>query len=106
MTITEQIQQRVREALTPEHFELVNESYMHSVPTGSESHFKAVIVSDVFDGQGRVQRQRAVFAALGDLTGRIHAFTMKTLTPGEWRDAGGAVDSQSPPCLGGSKADA
>ncbi|MCA9666884.1 MAG: BolA family transcriptional regulator [Myxococcales bacterium] len=105
MTITEQIQQRVREALAPEHFELVNESYMHSVPAGSESHFKAIIVSGRFEGQGRVQRQRTVFAALGELTGRIHALTMKTLTPAEWREAGGAVESQSPPCLGGSKAD-
>ena len=33
------------QSLAPEHLELVNESHMHSVPPGSESHFKAVVVS-------------------------------------------------------------
>ena len=36
------------QALSPEHLEVINESHMHNVPEGSESHFKVVIVSDAF----------------------------------------------------------
>ena len=36
--------------------------------------------------KGRVERQRMVYAALGDLmSGAIHALAMQTLTPEEWR---------------------
>ena len=78
---------------------------MHSVPPGSESHFKLVIVSDRFDGESRVKRQQAVNRILaGEFAAGLHALSMQTLTPGEWRDRGGAV-TESPPCHGGGKAD-
>jgi BolA protein len=48
------IQQAITEALTtslkPVHLEVINESYMHNVPKGSESHFKVLVVSKEFDG--------------------------------------------------------
>ena len=34
----------------PVHLEVINESYMHNVPKGSESHFKVLVVSKDFDG--------------------------------------------------------
>ena len=34
--------------LNPIHLEVINESYMHNVPKGSESHFKVLVVSDKF----------------------------------------------------------
>lgn len=34
--------------LNPIHIEVVNESYMHNVPKGSESHFKVLVVSEKF----------------------------------------------------------
>lgn len=37
-------------ALNPTHLEVINVSHMHSVPRNSETHFKAVIISDSFDG--------------------------------------------------------
>lgn len=52
--------------------------------TGTNDHWQAVIVSDTFDGQGRLGRQRAVYAALGDMmAGPIHALTVETKTPKE-----------------------
>ena len=49
--------------------------------TGGNDHWQAEIVSDAFDGMNRLARQRAVYAALGELmTGPIHAFTCRTLT--------------------------
>lgn len=39
----------LKENLQPVHLEVVNESYMHNVPKGSETHFKVLVVSDKFD---------------------------------------------------------
>ncbi len=92
------------QSLAPEHLELVNESHMHSVPPGSESHFKAVVVSDQFAGLNAVKRHQAVYRALGDLMSSIHALALHTYTPEEWSARQQAP--ASPNCLGGSKADA
>ncbi len=51
---------------------------------GEGDHFEAEIVSAAFEGKGLVQRQRLVYATLGDrMQGEIHALSMRTLTPGE-----------------------
>lgn len=99
------ITDRLTEALSPEVLQVTNESYMHSVPAGSESHFKVVVVTDQFNGKRLVQRHQAVYALLADeLKGPVHALALHTYTRGEWFDnQGGAPDS--PHCLGGSKAD-
>ena len=97
------IEQAVRAAFAPAHFELVNESYMHSVPPGSESHFKLVLVSEAFNGLRSVARHQRVYAALGDLMQQIHALALHTYTPEEWQATGSAPDS--PQCRGGSKHD-
>ena len=50
--------------------------------TGGGDHWQAVIVASAFEGMSRLQRQRGVYAALGELMhGPIHALTFKTLTP-------------------------
>ena len=52
--------------------------------TGTADHWQATIVSSAFEGKPPVARQRAVFAALGELmNGPIHALTLKTLTPAQ-----------------------
>ncbi len=103
MVIQNELKQKIVDGLSPAHLELVNESYMHSVPEGSESHFKAVIVSDQFAGKRPVQQHQLVYAALGDSMGKIHALALHTYTQDEWQEKQGAPDS--PDCLGGSKAD-
>ena len=83
--------------------QVTNESFMHSVPEGSESHFKLVIVSEQFDSQLLVQRHQLVYKLLADdLAGPIHALALHTYTPFEW-SAKNAQASESPNCLGGSK---
>ena len=90
-------------ALSPEHLEVINESHMHNVPPGSESHFKVVIVSDQFEGAMLVTRHRKVNDLLGDeLNGPIHALSIHAMTPSEWFDRG-ARAPDSPDCLGGGK---
>ncbi|MEY8877711.1 MAG: BolA family protein [Leptothrix sp. (in: b-proteobacteria)] len=53
---------------------------------GDGRHFFATIVSAAFEGLPRVRRHQRVYAALGDrMREQIHALSMKTLTPAEYR---------------------
>lgn len=105
MPMQSQLEKKLSESLKPMHLEVVNESYMHNVPEGSESHFKVVVVSEAFENQPRVARHRMVNEAVAEeLVAGIHAFSVNAMTPSEWFDKGGQ-SIQSPPCLGGSKAE-
>ena len=58
----------------------------HLEVDGDGHHFEAIIVSSEFAGRSRVQRHQRVYAALGDrMRAEIHALSMQTLTPDEWR---------------------
>jgi acid stress-induced BolA-like protein IbaG/YrbA len=63
----------------------------HLAVDGDGAHFEAVIVSREFEGKNRIQRQQAVYKALGGRmeSGEIHALSMRTLTPGEWKQQNG-----------------
>lgn len=63
----------------------------HLSVDGDGAHFEAVIVSSIFEGKSRIQRQQAVYKALGGRmeSGEIHALSMRTLTPEEWRQQNG-----------------
>ena len=83
-----EITKRLQEALAPSHLVVTNDSARHRGHAGDdgsgESHFSVEIVSDRFAGLGRLERQRAVNAALGDLMReRIHALSIKAKAPGE-----------------------
>ncbi|MEW8505988.1 MAG: BolA/IbaG family iron-sulfur metabolism protein [Candidatus Thiodiazotropha sp.] len=102
-TVQESIQQKLETALTPLHLEVINESHMHDVPAGAESHFKIVVVSDAFKGERLINRHRQVNKLLAEeLQAGVHAIALHTLTPEDWFDRGGRT-TDSPPCLGGSK---
>lgn len=88
--------------LSPLFLDIVNESDQHSVKPGSETHFKIVVASAEFEGKSRLERQRAVNAALRDeLDKGLHALTMSTFSLAEWELA--PEVQKSPACLGGSK---
>lgn len=76
---------------------------MHSVPKNSETHFRAVIVSEKFQGQSRLARQREVLKVIDqELKSGVHAFTMRCLTPEDWAQDP-ASSFVSPECHGGSR---
>jgi BolA protein len=86
--VTELIRRRLEEAFTPEHLEVVDDSGRHAGHAGAsesgESHFNVVVVSAVFQGLSRVERQRRVNAALKEaFDGGLHALSIKALAPGE-----------------------
>jgi stress-induced morphogen len=102
-TLHERIETKLREALAPVHLEVVNESHMHNVPKGSETHFKVVVVSPRFDGLGPVKRHQLVYGVLGEEMRQkpgIHALAITSRTPAEW-DASPEANI-SPKCLGGN----
>lgn len=101
-------EQRINQALTaglaPLHLEVENESHMHSVPVNSETHFKVLVVSAVFEGKSRIDRQRLVNDLLKEeLQSGLHALTQRALSPTEWQKQ--QTVFESPECLGGSKHD-
>ena len=88
--VADAVRQRLTAALAPSELDLADESALHAGHAGArpegESHFRLVIVSARFAGKDRLERQRMVFAALGDLMQtEIHALTITALAPGEAR---------------------
>lgn len=102
MTIKSIIEQKLEHAFTPEFLEVVNESFMHNVPEGSESHFKVTVVSTEFIEKRLIARHRLINQTLAEELNSIHALAMHTLTPDEYFAKAGKV-ANSPECLGGSK---
>lgn len=100
----ERIQTKISTALQPEHLDVENESRMHNVPAGAETHFKVLVVSAAFEGMGRVDRHRRINEILAqELKSGVHALSIRALSPAEWsREA--AASFTSPKCLGGDKA--
>jgi BolA protein len=82
------IETALRQALAPQHLEVVDESALHAGHAGAAGgggHFRALIVSDRFQGRDLLTRQRMVYSALGDaMKSDIHALALRTLTPEEF----------------------
>jgi acid stress-induced BolA-like protein IbaG/YrbA len=79
MVTPESVQQGIEGGLACEHVEVI----------GDGQHFQAVVVSAAFAGKSRVQRHQLVYKALGDrMREEIHALSMQTLTPEEWKRDG------------------
>jgi BolA family transcriptional regulator, general stress-responsive regulator len=79
---------RLNSALSPTLIELTDDSEQHRGHGGynpsGESHFSLRIESPAFAGKARVQRQRMIYAALGELMdARVHALSIRATAPGE-----------------------
>ncbi|WP_166423465.1 transcriptional regulator BolA [Paraglaciecola sp. 20A4] len=102
MTVQQTIEDKLQTGFSPSYLQVVNESFMHNVPKGSESHFKVVIVSDEFAGKRLIGRHRAVNQVLADeLANSIHALAIHTYTEQEWITLH-EQSPDSPNCMGGS----
>ena len=88
----EKIEAKLQESLGTTHLEVIDESHLHAGHAGARDgggHFRAIIVSDVFEGLNRIKAQQRVFAAMGDWMGKeIHALSMSTYTPEQWAARG------------------
>ena len=63
---------------------IINESPMHNVPDGSESHFKIVVVTDDFNNVPIMQRHKLIYKNLNDLMDKIHALSIHAFTEEEF----------------------
>jgi BolA protein len=86
--LAQEIEQKLVAAFAPSRLAVINDSASHSGHRGDdgsgESHFTVEIESAAFAGVSRLQRQRLVNAALGDIPGqRVHALAVKAKAPGE-----------------------
>ncbi|XP_068180405.1 bolA-like protein 1 [Antennarius striatus] len=98
------IRTKLTEALKPDYLEVHNESHMHAVPPGSESHFRVLVVSSQFEGLPLIKRHRLVNDALKEeLNTCVHALAIQVKTPDQW--GSNPTLAKSPPCMGGSKGD-
>ncbi len=79
MVTAESVKQGIQGGIACEHLEVI----------GDGQHFQALIVSEQFAGRSRIQRHQLVYAALGErMREEIHALSMRTLTPEEWKAGG------------------
>ncbi len=83
-----EIEQILTSAFAPSQLAVINDSAKHSGHSGDdgsgESHFTVEIESLAFTGKSRLERQRMVNHALGDIPGqRVHALAIKAKAPGE-----------------------
>ena len=116
-SVAHRIFTKCTESFSPIHYiDIINESSGHSVPKGSETHFKIIIVSDKFQGILPLQRHRAVYNLLKpemrndaipeDRTNyhKIHALSIISKTSQEWnQEKERLLELSSPKCQGGSK---
>jgi acid stress-induced BolA-like protein IbaG/YrbA len=76
MVTPESVKSGIEAGLSCEHIEVL----------GDGQHFQALVVSAEFAGRNRIQRHQLVYAALGErMREEIHALSMQTLTPEEWK---------------------
>ena len=86
--IADEIAEILTKAFAPTSLEVINDSASHSGHSGDdgtgESHFTVKIESKAFTGTSRLQRQRMVNAALGDIPGqRVHALAIRASAPND-----------------------
>ena len=96
------IEQKLTSAFNVEFVQVEDESHMHSVPVGAQSHFKVTLASDDFSGMNKVKMHQAVYKVLADeLAGSVHALALHTYDSAAWQALDKAPDS--PQCMGGGK---
>ncbi len=86
--LSDEIERLLTAAFAPTRLAVINDSARHHGHSGDdgsgESHFTVEIESAAFTAVSRLQRQRMVNAALGDIPGqRVHALAVKARAPGE-----------------------
>lgn len=93
--------QECLQKLNPQHLQVVNESYMHNVPKGSESHFKVLVVSEEFKGLQLIKRHRLVNSLVKETLQDDfpHALSIEAKAPEEYKED--YKLDPSPNCRGG-----
>ena len=86
--VQEEMERLLTAAFAPTRLAVINDSASHHGHSGDdgsgESHFTVEIEAEAFAGKSRLERQRMVNRALGDIPGqRVHALAIRAKAPGE-----------------------
>lgn len=84
MNIEQQIINKLNDEFKPSSLKIVNESFMHNVPAGSESHFKIVVVSQSFTDKTLIQRHKLIYKSLDTIMILIHALSIHAFDKNEF----------------------
>ena len=95
--IEEKIINLLNSKLNPSILKVVNESHMHNVPEGSESHFKLIIVSESFKKIPTLKRHKIIYKELDNLMDLIHAVSIHPFDEDEYRKNPLTIDT--PDCV-------
>ncbi|MFT6987079.1 MAG: stress-induced morphogen [Psychromonas sp.] len=103
MNVQTIMEKKIEQGIAFEFFKIENESYRHAVPVNSETHFKVILVSEIFAEMPLLARHRLVNELLSEeLAGPVHALALHTYTGAQWLEKNKlAPDSGN--CLGGGK---
>lgn len=81
MSLQQKIEEKLNEALSPTHLEVINESHLHAGHMGDdgsgESHFRIILASDNFKDTSRVGQQREIYSILAEEMKQIHALAIQ-----------------------------
>ena len=79
MNVKEFIESTITSALSPALLKVEDESFMHNVPDGAQSHFKVTVVTDAFEGKRLIARHREINTLVDEaLKGPVHALALHT----------------------------
>lgn len=98
MSMQAQIEAKISANFSGDFLEVFNESHMHAGPA-TESHFKLILVSEQFNGLGKVKRHQMIYKILAEEMTKIHALALHLYTNDEWIEQGNAAPA-SPECAG------
>ncbi|MBF0265435.1 MAG: BolA/IbaG family iron-sulfur metabolism protein [Gammaproteobacteria bacterium] len=97
-----EITKKLENEFEPSFLKVEDETHMHNVPAGSQSHFKIIVVSERFDGESLINRHRMINKVLEDELKIIHALAVHAYTPEQWIEKSDK-ELASPLCEGGGK---
>ncbi|MDP0563296.1 MAG: BolA/IbaG family iron-sulfur metabolism protein [Candidatus Endonucleobacter sp. (ex Gigantidas childressi)] len=95
------ITDKLSAAINISYLKVTNESHLHNVPAGSQSHFNVTLVTNDFTNKTLMKRHKLVYSILAhELRHTIHALSLHTYTDQEWQEQQKTAPA-SPDCLGG-----
>ena len=83
--IESQIINTLSSSLNLSSLKIINESFMHNVPAGSESHFKIVVVTNDFNNLSSIKRHKLIYKTLDNLMNKIHALSIHAFNEEEFK---------------------
>ena len=96
LKMIDEIKDKLKSQINTEYLDIIDESPNHGGYSGAVSHIKIIIVSIQFDGLNLIKRHQLVYKALGSFLQKIHAISIVSKTPEQWKKSSDFI--ASPDC--------